>query len=93
MFVFSDNLTHDYNTLADDLYNNFGSDYPFADYLDGMPEAASIYYNEVYKPKYETEDIVITKPPIECKPTPGKSNYITVEFKQMPDKSNSITIV
>ena len=67
----SANLSSNYQAFAEDVWEGFGSNYDF-NYPDSLPTSAAHYFSD-YKPRDDAEDIVIAKPPIYCKPKPGKS--------------------
>ena len=60
-------MSVNYNSIIEDIYDSFGTDY---DYPQNIPSKAAHYFSD-YKPKYDTEDFYIAKPPITCKPMPG----------------------
>ncbi|XP_064600868.1 leucine-rich repeat-containing G-protein coupled receptor 5-like [Liolophura sinensis] len=60
-----DNLSISEEDLVHTLYEGFGTDYDYE-----IPTVAEEYFED-YKPQNYAEDIVLPKPPIECKPLPG----------------------
>ena len=70
LFYITENLSTNYQTFAEDVWETFGTDYDF-NYPENIPSSAAHYFSE-YEPKYDSEDFYIAKPPVTCKPMPGK---------------------
>ncbi len=70
LFYITENLSTNYQTFAEDVWETFGTDYDF-NYPENIPSSAAHYFSE-YEPKYDSEDFYNAKPPVTCKPMPGK---------------------
>ncbi|XP_041366916.1 uncharacterized protein LOC121381645 [Gigantopelta aegis] len=68
---FWETLSVNHSFVVDNIFENFGTyDTDFPDYESSFPEGSGKYLED-YKPREYAHDLVIARPPINCKPKPG----------------------
>ena len=70
ILIFAENISDNYHNFVEDIWDSFGSD-DGMEYPDDIPKSAANYFND-YRPRMDAEDIIIARPPVMCKPMPGR---------------------